>query len=81
MFRWPQTDNPLEWFLEWLIGAAATLFRWLVGALAELFSGRGIFTQWIVISLFVAASLLLLDALTVAAISFPPFWLLFPAVR
>jgi len=64
MFPWPKTDNPLEWFLEWLIGAAANLFTWLGNALADLFSRRGTFTQWVVIGLFVAASLLLWDALT-----------------
>jgi len=64
MFRWPKTDNPLEWFLEWLIGAVANLFTGLVGTLANLFSGRGTFTQWVAISLFIVASLLLWDALT-----------------
>jgi hypothetical protein len=74
MFRWPKTDNPLEWFLEWLIGAVANL----VSALADLFSGRGTFTQWVVIGLFVAACLLLWDALTfqwllsLSRTSFPP---------
>jgi len=64
LFRWPKTDNPLEWFLEWLIGAMAGLISRLAGAVADLFSGRGTFTQWVVFSLFVAASLLLWDALT-----------------
>ena len=64
MFPWPKTDNPLEWFLEWLIGAVANLFKRLENALADLFSGRGTFTHWVVIGLFVAASLLLWDALT-----------------
>jgi hypothetical protein len=64
MFRWPQTDNPLEWLLEWLIDTIANLFTWLRSALADLFSGHGTLTQWIVISLFVAVSLLLWDALT-----------------
>ena len=64
MFRWPQTDNPLEWFLEWLIRAVANLFRWLAGAVVDLWSGRGTVSQWVAISLLVAASLLLWDALT-----------------
>ena len=64
MFRWPKTDNPLEWFLGWLIGTVANLFTGLVGTLANLFSGQGTFTQWVAISLFVVASLLLWDALT-----------------
>jgi hypothetical protein len=64
MFRWPKTDDPLEWLLEWLAGAVPGLISWLVGAVADLFSGRGTFTQWVVFSLFVAASLLLWDALT-----------------
>jgi hypothetical protein len=64
MFRWPRTDNPLEWFLEWLVGAVLGFFSWLARAVADLFSGRGTFTQWVFIGLFVAASLLLWDALT-----------------
>lgn len=78
MFRWPKTDNPLEWFLEWLIGAVLNLFTWLVSTFADVFSGRGTFAQWLVISLFVAASLLVWDALTfqwlvsLSRISFPP---------
>jgi hypothetical protein len=89
MFRWPKTDNPLEWFLEWLIsglpsliswlvGAVANLFSWLAGTVANLFSGRATFTQWVIFSLCVAASLLLWDALTfqwlvsVSRTSLPP---------
>jgi hypothetical protein len=49
MFPWPKTDNPLEWLLEWLVG---------------LFSRRGTFMGGVVFSLFIAASLLLWDALT-----------------
>jgi len=64
MFRWPKTDNPLEWFLEWLIGTVANLFTGLAGTLANPSSGRGTFTQWVAISLFVVAPLLLWDALT-----------------
>jgi hypothetical protein len=83
MFRWPKTDNPLEWFLEWLIGAAADLISWLVGTVAGLFSGRGTFTQWVFFSLLVAVSLFLWDALTfqwLASLSHR-FWHLFPTLR
>jgi hypothetical protein len=81
MFPWPKTDNPLDWFLEWLAGAVGGFISRIVLAVADLFSGRGTFTQWIVISLFVAASLLLWDALTFQCLlylshrfgsSFPP---------
>jgi hypothetical protein len=36
----------------------------LVGAMNDVFSGRGTFTQWVFVGLFVAASLVLMVALT-----------------
>src|SRR5215475_2527040 len=52
MFRWPKTDNPLEWFLEWLITGLPGLISWLGGTVAGPFSGRGTFTQLVVSILF-----------------------------
>jgi hypothetical protein len=78
MFRWPKTDNPLEWFLEWLVSGLPSLISWLASTVVNLFSGRATFTQWVIFVLCVAASLLLWDAFTfqwlasLSRTSFPP---------
>ncbi len=64
MFRWPKTDDPLEWLLERLVDAVAGLIAALSPSRIRETIRDLSFTKWVVIGLFVAASLLVWDALT-----------------